>query len=233
MVRRETYLLTIIVILLLGTAVVITHRSSGGFSVVYFDNSTLPAHLSPGNVSTIVFVIESHENGEVGYSFEVSLDGRIIKNGSVSLSPGESVQVPVEVSVTNVTYEKVPLWNMTSVYNVSGALNITGNCVAVNSSGRSWVCLPASYKGPSDLNFLLNTNGNVSVVEFSTNNSATGKVTTRFELDILKMGEERYLVTVRETRIMYAPKNVLLEVTVESSRGKVYHLTRSFPVVGG
>ena len=231
--RWEAYLLATVVILILGSVVLITHQSSPGFSVVYFDNSTVPDYLSPGNNTTIIFIIESHENAETTYSFTVSLNGTQVEKGSLSLAPEERGQVPVKISVENITYEKVVLWNKTTVYNVTGALNITGGCVALNSTTQLCEYLPAAYKGPSDLNFILNTQGNVSVTEVSTNSTNTGRISTRYALKILRMGDEVYRVIVQKTRIMYSPRNVFLEITVRSSTGKVYQLSRSFPVVSG
>ncbi len=231
--RWEAYLLATVVILILGSVVLITHQSSPGFSVVYFDNSTVPDYLSLGNSTTIIFIIESHENAETTYSFAVSLNGNQVEKGSLSLAPGERGQVPVKISVENVTYEKVILWNRTTVYNVTGALNITGSCVIVNSTTHTWVCLPVIYKLSSGLNTVLNPQGNVSVTEVFTNSTDTGRISTRYALKILRMGDEVYRVIVQKTRIMYSPRSVFLEITVRSSTGKVYQLSRSFPVVSG
>ena len=229
--RQGIYLLGIVVLLILGVAVVVTHQENRGFSVVYFDNLTVPNYLSPGNNTTVIFVIESHEDTAVTYSFEVSLDGIQVENGSVSLTPGESVQVPVNISIANVTYMKVVLWNKTTSYNISGALNVTGGCIAVNSTG-SWTCLPAAYKGPSDLNFMVGAGKNFSVVEVSTNSTNTGKVSIERELKVFRVGED-YRIVLRESKVVYMPKDVVLEVTVRASNGKVYRLSRSFPVAGG
>ena len=231
--RWKSYLLAITLILILGAVVLVTQRSAGGFSVVYFDNSTIPDHLVPGNTSTIVFVIESHERDETTYSFEVSIDGTVVDSGNLTIIPGGKVQIPVEVSVGSVTYERVVLTNKTSVYTVTGAINVTGGCIAINSTKQSWICLPATYKGPSNLNFVLNTSGNVTVTQISTETKASGDLSTRYVLSIARVGDDEYKITVREARVMYVPKNVLLEVTVESSRGKVYRLSKSLPVVGG
>lgn len=71
------------------------------------------------------------------------------------------------------------------------------------------------------------------MTEVFTNSTDTGRISTRYALKILRMGDEVYRVIVQKTRIMYSPRSVFLEITVRSSTGKVYQLSRSFPVVSG
>ena len=230
--KTEYYIAAIALILILGAVVLVTHSSSPGFSVVYFENSTVPAQLVPGNTSTIVFVVESHEKDKTAYSFEVTLDGNVIDTGNLTLMPGGKAQIPIKVVVNNVTYERVVLWNSTAVYNVSGVSNITGDCFVVNSTNNV-TCLPAIFPGPYGLNFHINTNGNASMERVFTNLTASGRVETVYQLNVIRIRYGFYKVTLKELKLMYVPRNVLLGVTVKSSNGRVYILHRSFSVGEG
>lgn len=230
--KTEYYLAAIILILILGAVVLVSHSSSSGFSVVYFENSTVPAQLVPGNTSTIVFVVESHEKDKTTYSFEVTLDGNVIDTGNFTLMPGSKAQIPIKVVVNNVTYERVVLWNSTTVYNVSGVSNITGNCFVVNSTDTA-ICLPPMFLGPSGLNFHINTTGNASLERVFTNLTASGRLKTVYRLNVIRIRYGFYKITLKESKLMYVPRNVLLGVTVKSSNGKVYILHRSFSVEEG
>ncbi len=221
------------VLLFFSIAGYVTHQKGRGYSVVYFDNSTLPSYLRVGVNSTVIFIIHSHENGLVNYTFKVYLDGALIKNGTTSLKPGQSIQISVTLLVKNVTYQKIVLQNTTTKYTLNGVTNITTLCVPLNSTADRWSCSPPIYKGPEGLSFVLKSTGNVSInqtVQSVENDSQTIRATN---IIIVRNMPQRYMVTIHTIKWIEAKKNANLEIIVRSSKGDVYIITHQFPVVGG
>ncbi|ACJ17315.1 hypothetical protein TON_1825 [Thermococcus onnurineus NA1] len=239
--KWEHYLLAIMVILVIGSIVLINSQRAPGFSKVYFDSTTVPAYLTPNTTYSIVFIIESHEKGPEEYSFKVYLNDMVIKDGNISLNPGSMAQVSFEFFIENVTYRRVVLWEQTTTYNLSGIYDITGNymrwggILIVNDSYGSRLLehLPPSYAGPSNLSFLMNTSKNVTVTKIVENRSNTSTVVKEYRLMLLKLGEDRYRVIVKESKIMYLPESLTIRVVVETSNGKVYQIFKRLPLAEG
>ena len=231
---RGAYISALIILLFLVVLVYIIHGEVSGYSVVYFDNSTLPQYLHVGTTSNIVFIISSYENGVVNYSFNVYLNGVLIKNGTVSLKPGQSIQIPVTILVKNITYQRIVLQNTTTIYALNGVINITTSCVPLNSStSNKWSCSPPIYKGPNGLNFVLNSTRNISINQTVSSVENNTSVITNTNISIVRKGYQRYVVTIRTVKWIKTKRNVNLEIIVRSSKGKVYMITHRFPVVGG
>ena len=219
-------------IVLLALVVLVVGGERPGYSVVYFDNSTLPPSLYLGNETTVIFGIHSYEHSKTSYSFDVYLNGRVIKNGSISLRPHQNVQIPVKLLIKNVTYSKILTKNITTSYLMSGILNMTTSCALVNSSGN-WSCSPPIYKGALGLSFILNKTGNISVNKTTYTLKGNDIVVTVQTLSIIREGPQKYRVVLGTLEWTRVKKNVLLRIVVRSSTGKVYVLSHSFSVVGG
>lgn len=230
--KAKYYATGIIVLILLALVVLMNGDGGPGYSVVYFDNSTLPSSLYLGNVTTVIFGIHSYEHTETSYSFDVYLNGQMIKNGSVSLSPHQNVQIPVKLLIKNVTYSKILTKNTTTSYLMSGILNMTTSCALVNSSGN-WSCSPPIYKGALGLSFILNKTGNISVNKTTYTLKGNDIVVTVQTLSIIREGPQKYRVVLGTLEWTRVKNNALLQVIVRSSTGRVYVLSHSFSVVGG
>lgn len=239
-VEWEHYLFVVMLIMVIGVFVLINSQATPGFSKVYFDNATVPAYLTPNTTYNVIFIIESHEKSPKGYFFKVYLDDTVIKEGGILLDPGRAAQIPFEFSFNNVTYKKIVMWEQTTTYNLSGIYNITGNCMSVGIptvNGSCTLCLirylSPSYAGPSNLSFLMDTSENVTITKIAENKSNTSTIVKEYQLTLLKLGEDRYRVIVRESKIMYLPKSVTIRVVVETADGKVYQIFKRFPLVEG
>jgi hypothetical protein len=201
----------------------------------------MPAYLVPNTTYNIVFIIESHEKSSTDYLFKVYLNDTVIKRGKVSLNPGKIAQVPVEFSVGNVTYKKVLIWEKTTVYNMSGVYDIAGkeinteNTPTINGSCPfgSAGYLPPAYPGPSNLSLLMNTSKNVTIVKTIENRENTGRSVEYYRLTLLKLGEDRYKLILKESKVKYIPEAITIRVVVETSNGKAYQVFKSWPVMEG
>jgi len=239
--RGEYYLFAVIVILTIGIIVLIDLQTSPGFSEVYFDNSTVPAYLTPNTTYNVVFIIESHENDPEEYFFKIYLDNVAIKGGKVLLKPKSMVQIPFEFSVNNVAYKEVMLWKQTTTYNLSGIYDIIGSCMGdkdilainVSCTSETLKCLPPLYAGPSNLSFLMNTSKNTTLVKIVEDKSNTSRVVSEYKLTLIKTGRDKYRAIVRESKIMYLPKPITIKIIVETSDGKVYQIFRRLPIMEG
>ncbi len=230
--RGIYYATGVLALILFASVVLITGKERPSYSVVYFDNSTIPSSLYLDNETTIIFGIHSYEHSKTSYYFDVYLNGKLIQNGSISLNPHQSIQIPVNLLVKNVTYNKVIMENITTSYQMNGVLNITTSCILVNSTGN-WSCSPPIYKGPLGLSFILNKTGNVNINETTYTTKGNALLVTVQTLSIKKEGVQKYRVILRTLKWMRVKENVVLQIVVRSSTGKVYVLSHSFSVVGG
>jgi len=230
--RRDYYLFAVLVIILTGLIVVVNSQVAPGFSKVYFDNATVPDYIVPNVTYTITFIIESHERSTENYRYTVYLNDTVINDGNVSLAPNKVAQPSFTFSVQDATYKRVVLWEKNTTYELSGVWAILGKPldnvtnVSFTSPGHR---LPA-YSGPADLSFLFNTTRNVTLVRTITEKDASGVKVTEYRLKITPLGDEKYRVTVCESRFTYLPNSVVIKVIVETSSGKSYQILRRIPL---
>ncbi|AFL95058.1 hypothetical protein CL1_0853 [Thermococcus cleftensis] len=229
--RWEYYFLAIMLIIGIGIVLTVSHQTSSGFSIVYFDNGTIPAVVEPLKNYTVIFIIESHEGVPVNYTYGVYLDGRLISNGTVHLKPKSSEYVPVSFSVGSPAYDRILVEKRNAVYNVTDLANISGRCEIDNGSA---VCLPPMYSGPAGLQLILNTSDDGVVVSQEVKTEKSGIITvTRYYLNITKIDLRMYRIEYDMMKFQYVPRSITVEVLVNSSVGKSYRISTTIPVSGG
>lgn len=240
--KEKYYFIALIALLSLSIVVLInTQKPSEGFSKVYFENLTIPEYITPNKTCTMLFVIESHELAPVNYSFEVYVNDELVKEGEVTISPGQRNEIPFEFSISNVSYEKVVLTQEQSVYFVNGSSLIVGNLLKFqnlvsNVSVDELLYLinhtPVMYDGPNNLMFLLNTSKNISITQTRFIKKDITEIKEVHQFNMSKVEDESYRVVTSSSQIKYIPKPVIVRIMVKSDTGKIYQLSATIEIKG-
>ena len=228
--KRAYYLGTLLAMSVLIVVVLSTSLSSEGYSLVYFENATIPSHVTVNTTYILVFDVLSHERHTEVYTYEVFLNGKEIEKGRFTLEPGGRTQVPIKFSVSKPEYSKVVTENISTVNTLSGVYNVSGDCLVANSTT---FCLPPMYK-VSNFNFVMNCSSFPWIITsvVKTRSGAMLKV-QEYKLRVTRINGSTYQVITQRIAYQVVPEPVTLVVVVNSSTGKTYRLEKSFQVVSG